>query len=570
MSEKKKLPIGVSDFAEIIKEGYYLIDKSFLIKEIINDASKIILLPRPRRFGKTLNMSMLKYFFERQPDGSNHCELFQELAIWREPDCRNYCGQYPVIFLTFKDVKMTNYAETLRKIKKLISELFQQHQFLVAENTLNSYEKNFFEKIMDMTAEKGDYEDSLRKLSEYLTRFYQKRAIIIIDEYDTPIQSAYHYRYFEELMPFIRNLFCGGLKDNENLEKGILTGILRVAKENIFSGLNNPNVATILDLRYSEYFGFTAEEVAVALNDYPLAVSPAEIKRWYNGYLFGETVIYNPWSIINALYHDRSQRLKPYWVNTSSNDLIYELITRGGAELKNNLELLIQGETIEKTIVENIVYHQIEKDSTNVWSLLLFSGYLKVVASYSSEDEGLICHLAIPNNEVRLLYRQIIKSWFSESIYNDKYELLKKSLISNDLKTFEKILKEFVLKTFSYFVPTGSESEKVYHAFVLGLLISLNDQYEVKSNRESGYGRYDVMIIPREPQGKTGYLFEFKKVEPEEGEDLEKCAAVALEQIQEKQYATELKERGVSQILEIGVAFEGKKVLLRWRPRNES
>ncbi len=567
MAQPKKLPMGVSDFQEIIKSNYYLVDKSLLIKEIIEDASKIILLPRPRRFGKTLNMSMLKYFFERQPDGRNNCELFQDLKIWEETDCHEHCGRYPVIFLTFKDVKVLEAEETLRKIKKLISELFQQNLFLLESGCLNNYEKNFFVKIMDLTAEKEDYENSLKNLSEYLARYHQTKAFIIIDEYDTPLQTAYHYGYFEQLMPFMRNLLCGGLKDNVFLEKGIFTGILRVAKESIFSGLNNPAIATILNEKYSHYFGFTEGETASILEDYQLKERQEEIKRWYNGYLFGSTIIYNPWSIINVLYN-KEEPLKPYWVNTSSNDLIYELITKGGAELKQELELLLQGKSVEKPIEENIVYHNIENDTNTIWALLLFSGYLKTVGK-RLEKRRIFYQLQIPNEEVLYLFEEIIIKWFSQSIYNDRYELLKKSLISNDLKTFEKILKDFVGKTFSYFDPTGEESEKVYHAFVLGLLISLNDHYELKSNRESGYGRYDVMIIPRRPEGKTGYIFEFKKVEPDEGEDLEKCAAVALEQIRTKEYAAELEERGVAKILEIGVAFAGKQVLLRWRVREE-
>lgn len=554
----KRISLGGSDFKEFVAENYYLVDKTLFIKDIIDDGSKVILLPRPRRFGKSMNMSMLKYFFEKTEESNR--ELFRGLKIYSDKEIMKKQGQYPVIFITFKDVKDSSYDKTVEKIKDLIIEEYTKYIKLLNADILEKPEKAYFQRIIDREASEGEYELSLKNLSKFLNKYYNKRVFILVDEYDVPIQSGYLNNYYDKVIEFIRNLLSGALKDNSYLEKGILTGILRVAKESIFSGLNNINVCTILSSEYSEYFGFTEEEVEETLKYYGIEANMEELKNWYNGYIFGDRVIYNPWSVLNYVKRWKDG-FKPYWTNTSSNDLVKTLVTKGGADLKGDLEELIKGNSIEKRINEDIVMGEIDKDTENVWSFLLFSGYLKVVKKRLDMGE-MYCNLSIPNMEVNYLYRQIILGWFKESINNDKFNIMLKSLVTGDIKTFEKILKDFVKNSMSYFDTAGSESEKVYHAFVLGMLLGLGDNYEVKSNRESGYGRYDVMVIPKDIS-KIGIVIEFKKVDEDDEEDLEKAADAALKQIKDRDYKSELIEKGIKDIIELGIAFEGKKVLVK-------
>lgn len=360
----------------------------------------------------------------------------------------------------------------------------------------------------------------------------------------------------------MRNLLSGALKDNSNLEKGVLTGILRIAKESIFSGLNNLEVCSLLSHKYSDHFGLLETEVEELLRYYEIEFETGEVKKWYNGYIFGGNIIYNPWSIIN--YTDKwREGLLPYWVNTSSNDIVKQIITRSGREVKEDLEKLIQGESIKKIVEDNLVFGEIEKSADTVWSFLLFSGYLKAI-SQEQKNKRLYCDLKIPNLEVEYLYEEIIIGWFKQSIYNDRLQMMLKGLVNGDLETFESIFREFIVKTFSYFDTSFEEPEKVYHAFVLGLLVGLNDTHEVKSNRESGYGRYDVMLIPKESPGK-GIIFEFKKVNRAKKETLEEATDAALNQIEQKKYEQELRERGVKDLIKIGIAFEGKEILMKWR-----
>jgi len=554
----KRISLGGSDFKEFVAENYYLVDKTLFIKDIIDDGSKVILLPRPRRFGKSMNMSMLKYFFEKTEESNR--ELFRGLKIYSDKEIMKKQGQYPVIFITFKDVKDSSYDKTVEKIKDLIIEEYTKYIKLLNADILEKPEKAYFQRIIDREASEGEYELSLKNLSKFLNKYYNKRVFILVDEYDVPIQSGYLNNYYDKVIEFIRNLLSGALKDNSYLEKGILTGILRVAKESIFSGLNNINVCTILSSEYSEYFGFTEEEVEETLKYYGIEANMEELKNWYNGYIFGDRIIYNPWSVLNYVKRWKDG-FKPYWTNTSSNDLVKTLVTKGGADLKGDLEELIKGNSIEKRINEDIVMGEIDKDTENVWSFLLFSGYLKVVKKRLDMGE-MYCNLSIPNMEVNYLYRQIILGWFKESINNDKFNIMLKSLVTGDIKTFEKILKDFVKNSMSYFDTAGSESEKVYHAFVLGMLLGLGDNYEVKSNRESGYGRYDVMVIPKDIS-KIGIVIEFKKVDEDDEEDLEKAADAALKQIKDRDYKSELIEKGIKDIIELGIAFEGKKVLVK-------
>ncbi|MCT4620608.1 MAG: ATP-binding protein [Marinisporobacter sp.] len=556
----KKLPIGRSDFKEIINGNYYYVDKSLFIKEIIEDGSKVLLIPRPRRFGKTLNMSMLRCFYEKTEE--NHSCLFKNLKINQHKEIMDMQGKYPVIYITFKDIKYADWEGCFEALKYLIKEEYSRHKYLLQGNALEEYEKEEFIRVLKDEAKDVVYLQGLKILSKYLYRYHQQKVVILIDEYDVLIQTGYMKGYYDKIIDFMRIFLSGGLKDNHYLQKGVLIGILRVAKESIFSGLNNLEVCTILKNHYSERFGFLEEEIEEILKYYQIEFEIEKIKKWYNGYIFGRTTVYNPWSILNYI-RNFEIGLRPYWVNTSSNDLVRKVLAKGGQTVKIELEDLIKGKDIVKPINEDIVMKDVNKDSENVWSFLLFSGYLKVVHEEFKRGKT-YCYLRIPNLEVKYLYEEIILSWFSESVNTEKFDFMLKSLVSGDIKTFGKILKEFVLSSVSYFDTGGNESEKVYHAFVLGMLIALWEDYEVKSNRESGYGRYDVALIPKD-QNKIGIIIEFKKVDHDDQETLELAAKNALKQIQDKEYKKELEDRGVKEIIELGIAFEGKNVLVMKR-----
>lgn len=384
---KKRLPIGVSDFSKIINENLYFIDKSLIVKDLIDDGSEVVLLTRPRRFGKTLNMSMIKSFFEKSDKDTKEDtrHLFKDLKVWEYEYIKEHLGKYPVIYITFKDMKDSNFDKMYEKIKELISIEYGKHMYLIDSGILNEPESIYYRDILLKRASQAQYETSLKNLSQYLNRYYNQKVVILMDEYDVPIQSGYLNDYYDEVIEFIRNFLSGGLKDNDNLYKAVLTGILRIAKESIFSGLNNLNVCTILNNKYSNYFGFTEDEVEVMLKYYGIETKIEEVKEWYNGYIFGSDVIYNPWSIIKYV-ENSDEGLMPYWVNTSSNDLVKKLITKGDEELKKDLQSLIQGETIEKHINEDIVMNEIERDTENIWSFLYFSGYLKAVKKERDQE----------------------------------------------------------------------------------------------------------------------------------------------------------------------------------------
>ncbi|MFD3157990.1 AAA family ATPase [Haloimpatiens sp. FM7330] len=553
----KKISIGVSDFKDIIDNNYYFVDKSLFIKEIVEDGSKVILLPRPRRFGKTLNMSMLKYFYEKSEEDNRH--LFEGLKINNYEDIMSMQGKYPVIYITFKDEKHSKWERCKNSFKLLVRGLFRKHDYILESSVLKQYEKD---QILEILMGKAPYEvylNGLNILSEYLYKYHKQKVIILIDEYDVPIQSGYINDYYNEVIELMRIFLSGGLKDNTYLEKSVLTGILRVAKESIFSGMNNLKVSTLISSHYSSSFGFLEDEMQDMLKYYGIEYETKEVQNWYNGYRFGDKTIYNPWSILNYVDNYR-EGFKSYWVNTSSNDLVKRVLAKGGETLKMELEDLVEGKEIEKEINENIVMHDIDKDSNNAWSFLLFSGYLKVIDKKIQRGRT-YCKLKIPNLEVKYLYEDIILAWFRENISGEKFNIMLKSLVTGDIKVFSKIFREFILNSVSYFDVSGKESEKVYHSFVLGALIALSDEYQVKSNRESGYGRYDIMIIPRDIN-KKGIVIEFKKVDKDDNETLEKCAQNALNQIEDRNYKRELLDRGVKDIIELGIAFEGKKTLI--------
>ncbi len=553
----QKLPLGISDFKELQKNNYDFIDKSLFIKEIIDEDAQVILFPRPRRFGKTLNISMLRYYFcEAEADWS----LFKDLKIETQPgQYLQEFAAYPLIYITFKGVKELKWKNCLKNIEDIVAAEYQKHDYLLEKNVLSKPEKKIYNEILNLEADQVHYQKSLQRLTEYLHRYHGEKVIVLIDEYDQPIQTGYLNDYYKEVVNFMRLFLENGLKDNSSLEKSVLTGILRIAKESIFSGLNNLVVNDIFSEKYNSYFGLLPEEVEKIFTDYNLEYRLDQIKDWYNGYNFGGRTIYNPWSIINCIYYQGE--IKPYWVNSSGNELIKELVINGNEDLKTNLELLIQGEKIKKKIDENIVFAEIKSKSSSVWSFLLFSGYLSAAASDRKEGR-LYAELEIPNQEINYIYEEIILDWFEKNISSKKLALMLKALTEADIDTFAQIFKEFTVNSFSYFDTAAEAPEKVYHAFVLGLLLNLRDDYQIKSNRESGYGRYDIMIIPND-KSKKGIIIEFKKVNKYSKESLGEAVETALEQIDRKNYEAELKSIGISDILKLGIAFSGKEIEIK-------
>lgn len=555
----RKIPVGISDFKELIQKNCAYIDKTLFIKELLEKEPKVALIPRMRRFGKTLNLSMLRYYFEKAQEDTSY--LFTSLNIWKDEKYRALQGQFPVIFLTLKDLKMSTWERTFNKFCGLISKEFNRHMYLLEGTILTQKEKNQFEAILFEKAEQALYEDSLLLLSEWLFRFYGKRVILLIDEYDTPAHSGFVNGFYNELIPFLRNWLSAGLKDNSSLEFAVLTGILRVAKESIFSGLNNVSICTIFNKTFQDKFGLLESEVQELLQEYNLSHKLSEIKKWYNGYTIGScSEIYNPWSVLSCIWAEGT--IASYWINTSDNALINQLITRGSVQVKKDFNELLQGKIIKKKIKESIVFSDLEVDTDALWSLLLCSGYVTITETSTAEN----CSLKIPNEEVWEYFRSLVRIWFTQSIDQDTYNLMLSSLTKGDIETFSEIFKKFIITTFSMFDITSQEPERVYHAFVLGILVGLNGSYEVKSNRESGHGRYDVILIPKDPHN-LGIIMEFKKI-TSSGMSLEEAGECALQQIEVKQYATELLDRNVQRILYLGFAFDGKKVLIRSKFRD--
>jgi hypothetical protein len=571
----KKLPIGKSDFKQIIEENYCYVDKTLFIKEIMDKGDTILLIPRPRRFGKTLNLSMLKYFYDccpqtrspmteaaSSPDNS-YKRLFDSLAIAEAGDqYLDKMGKYPVIFISFRDTKEMEWETCLDKIKRLIQDEYLKHDYLLDSPKLKPQEQDYFKQIIDMKGSKGDYEKSLEKLLVFLNRHYEQRAVILIDEYDAPVHAGYKHGYYDEVINFIRNFLCGGLKDTDQyLEKSIITGIMRIAKESIFSGLNNPGVYTLLWDEFDDKFGFTREEVEALLKDFQLFDMYDQVQEWYNGYRFGSRIIYNPWSIINFL-GGKTKTCRPYWINTADNEIVDSLLSKGGKELKQELELLIRGESIEKPIEENIVLKNITLRENLLWSFLLMGGYLKQTASRMDHTTGKMYYtLSIPNMEVKTVYIAIVENFFSDKIENRQLEIMLKALLDGDIDVFAEIFSDYVLKSMSFFdMEMGTEPEKVYHAFVMGLFLWLSPAYEIKSNRESGYGRYDIMVIPEE-KSNLGFIIEFKKTRKKE--TLETAVKSALEQIENQKYETELLQRGIKNYKKLAIVFKGKEVTVK-------
>ena len=562
----KVIGIGKQRYDRIIENDGFYIDKTMFIKEWWENQDDVTLITRPRRFGKTLNMDMLKCFFSNEY--KDRGDLFEGLDIWKEEKYREIQGTYPVIFLSFAKIKQNTYKDAIAGIKRIICDEIQKYIFLKDWDGLADAEKNNLKNITygmdDVTAQ-----EAIASLSNYLSRYYGKNVIILLDEYDTPMQEAYVNGYWEELVSFTRSFFNATFKSNMYLERAMMTGITRVSKESMFSDLNNLVVITTSSKDYAIAFGFTEEEVFHALDEYGLSDKKCDVKEWYDGFVFGGIKdIYNPWSIINFLKY---KELKNYWADTSSNDLISKLIKTGSAGIKETMEKLIDGKTIEKKIDEQIIYNQLEKNENSIWSLLLASGYLKAVSIdvYISDEIVEIYKLAITNNETKSMFRAMIKEWFSE-VYSEKKDFLK-ALILGDVDAMNQYMNDIALETFSSFDVAGRENSRVrpenfYHGFVLGLMVEKRDDYIIKSNKESGFGRYDVMMIPRNV--KTGNLpamiLEFKVMNSNKEKTLEETVSSALAQIEEKKYDTELINAGVKKenIRHYGFAFEGKKVLI--------
>lgn len=557
----RKIGIGYQDFEEIRSEQVFYVDKTNLIQEWWEEADKVTLITRPRRFGKTLNMSMIEKFFSIQYKGRG--DLFQGLKIWEYEKFRKLQGTYPVISLSFANIKETDYKTVRRKICQMLSNLYSQYNFLLSENILDKNEENFFRSIsIDMDNTTATM--ALHQLSIYLSRYYHKKVIILLDEYDTPMQEAYVNGYWEELSAFTRSMFNSAFKTNPYLERAIMTGITRVSKESVFSDLNNLEVVTTTSEKYETCFGFTEEEVWMAMKEQGLYEDRQMVKDWYDGFIFGnKDDIYNPWSIIN--YLDK-KRLSAYWANTSSNSLVDKLIREGNAEIKIDMESLLNGGSIQKEIDEQIIFNQLTQNENAIWSLLLASGYLKVKNRILNEETGEeIYELVLTNKEVFVMFRKLIKRWFSGSqmVYNGFI----KALLNGNVKAMNAYMNKVALATFSYFdtgkSPSGEEPERFYHGFVLGLMVELSDRYILTSNRESGFGRYDVMLEPRTPDG-SGIILEFKVQNTDTEKELADTVKSALAQIDRLKYETMLVEKGVSRenIRKYGFAFCGKTVLI--------
>lgn len=554
----KRQPIGVDDFGKITDNNLFFIDKTLFIKEIIDDSSEVVLIARPRRFGKTLNMSILKYYFEKTDEDTSY--MFKKYEIWNQGQIyRDEQGKYPVINITFKGVKTNDWKTNYDLIKKNIKSQFQRHSYLLNSENVGFSEKKDIEKILFDKGSAGDYIKSLELLSKVLYLHYNEKVIILLDEYDTLLNEAYIHGHWEEAINFMRAFMNEGFKNNVYLHKGVLTGIFRVAKESIFSDMNNLNVSTILSDNYREFFGFTQKEVEEVLKYYNIEENMETVARWYNGYVFGETnttVIYNPWSII--MYANKGT-LKPYWVNTSGNAIIKKLATEGTREIQLSIQNIIEGGSVDRIkIDENIIYSQITNTENTIWSFMMMSGYLKSIKTEFMED-GVYCTLTAPNKEVYYFFRNMMENWLNETVKGGSVKEMLKALLGGDLKTFYKIFAYTVERSVSYYDVGEDKSESFYHAFVLGLLVYLDKEYEIRSNRESGYGRYDVMIIPKDIN-KKGIIMEFKKVDKFENENFDTALKAALKQIEEKKYEVELRALGVNDIVKVGIVFKGKEV----------
>lgn len=556
-AEVKSLPIGISDYVRA-QEEYYYVDKTLLIKEFLDQKPLVSLFTRPRRFGKTLNMDMLRVFFEISD--KNTSKYFADKNIWQcGEEYRSHQGKYPVIFLTFKDVKFDTWDATIDKIRGILQEEYGRHQELLNSDKLSQYEKEYFTKIISATANEVELTSSLERLSKMLASHYDKAPVIIIDEYDTPIQEGYSKDFYNEIIGFMRNFFSGAFKDNKNLSYGFLTGILRIAQESIFSGLNNLTVNSVMDEEYDSFFGFTESEVKAMLSYYGVSDKEEELKDWYDGYLFGSEEIYNPWSVIN--YISKGCLPQAYWVNTGKNEILDDVLSVATDDITERLYDLLQGERVVARIDQNVVYRSLAEDPANIYSLLLVAGYLKTPKKELQADGSYLCEVSIPNREIAAVYKSEILSHFLQTgaITRTTANKIAESLYANDYKKLQSAIEEYMDKSISFF---DGGAEGFYHGLMLGLIALMDNQYKIKSNRESGDGRFDVSLIPREKR-YPGIILELKWKEKLSDVGLEKWSNEALKQIGELRYDSEMKEDGITEILKFGIAFSGKKVCVR-------
>lgn len=550
-AKNKSLPIGVSDF-KLATTGYYYVDKTLMIRDFLDKKPMVSLFTRPRRFGKTLNMDMLRVFFEKTNEDTS--VYFKDKQIWQ---CGDYYtkhqGQYPVIFLTFKDVKSMTWEETFQKIRRLISLEFIRHNELETSSVLTAYEKEQYHLLAKDSGDEVDCQMGLQLLSLLLHKHYGRECIIIIDEYDTPLQQGHTCNFYPEIVNFMRNFFSGGLKDNPHLAFGFLTGILRVAKESIFSGMNNLKTYSILDDGYSSYFGFTEKEVKDMLRYYGKDDKYNELSEWYDGYRFGNTEIFNPWSVIN--YISDNCFPKAFWQSTGSNEIIGEIIQAATPEITKDLYKLLCGEKIAAYIDTGVIYPEVQNNPYSIYSFLLVAGYLKVANIYPQSDGNFMCDVAIPNKEITFVYE---KEVLNRTNQNSLAISISQAIFSKDTQKLQALLEDFMVKSIS---SIDGANEGFYHGMMLGLCAILGNRYKIRSNRESGLGRFDIQLMPL-TKGMPGFIFEFKHTK-DEHTDLSALADSALQQIEAKKYDTELRDNGVNSIISIGIAFRGKSAVVR-------
>ncbi len=555
-TEIRPLPVGISDYVRAQAE-YYYVDKTLLIRDFLDRKPLVSLFTRPRRFGKTLNMDMLRVFFEISEEDTSR--YFTDKAVWKCGEkYRSYQGKYPVIFLSFKDVKFDSWDATLDKLRSLLQDEFGRHSELADSGKLASYEKVFFDKIINGEASEVELTASLEKLSQMLAKHYGKAPVIIIDEYDTPIQDGYSKDFYDEIIGFMRNFFSGAFKDNRNLTFGFLTGILRIAQESIFSGLNNMAVNTVMDEEYDEFFGFTASEVHEMLACYGMTEKEEELKTWYDGFLFGSTEIYNPWSVIS--YISKGCVPQAYWVNTGKNEILGDILSHADETVTEGLFTLLQGEKIIARIDQNVVYRSLAENPANVYSLLLVAGYLKTVKKELHPDGTYLCEVTIPNREIASVYKSEILSHLLQigAVTGSTANRIEESLYAGDWNRLQEAIREYMDRSISFY---DAGAEGFYHGLVLGLIAMMDNQYQIRSNRESGDGRYDISLFPRNLK-YPGILMELKWKSGLNEKELSSLAKEALRQINEKRYDLEMKEAGIEPVLKLGIAFSGKHAVI--------
>lgn len=552
------LPVGISDF-RLASTEYYYVDKTMMIKEFLDERPMVSLFTRPRRFGKTLNMDMFRTFFEKTEEDTS--VYFKDKKIWQcGKKYRDYQGKYPVIFITFKDVKRETWEETYDQISEIIKQEFERHREILNSSRCTKYEKTYFTAVTEGQADSTDMMMSLQRLSQMLDEHYGIPPIIIIDEYDTPIQQGYMSGFYDEVILFMRNLFSGGLKDNRHLSYGFLTGILRVAKESIFSGLNNLVINSVLDYRYSQYFGFTPEEVREIARYYRAEEKYDELCDWYDGYLFGTSEIFNPWSVIN--YFRNHCQPKAYWQSTGSNDIIGEVLKNADTDIYDHLNLLLQGKSFLTYIDTGVIYPQIRNNPSSVYSFLLVAGYLKVIKTDLSFGGDYMCEVALPNKEISFVYNKEILQKLTDMIPQSSAIGIQEALYSGDAERLQKEMGRLLLQSVSCYDTAG---ENFYHGFVLGLCAMMEDRYDISSNKESGEGRYDIQLMPRQ-KNMPGILIELKAAKNLSGEKLRQLSKEALEQIHTRKYDADMM-RSMKLVLKYGVAFSGKKVEISTDPQ---